>query len=223
VKRPPGTKASPAFIYLHTAPLLCIFLFSLDPDRASSFRSIPFLPSSHPHYLSSSSHRRRQRGRPATKRARPGEPPPGTGAGGSSDDTPPPMTGAGGGPVRRDCPARARRGREGWSSTGARWGGMGGARAVGRERLEQSSIGARGGVRAERGRIKDGRPPRRRCGRLRPSRRRRGQAQRVVASHGPARPALAGSGGRRGRRPATPGGGLARLSFFFLFFSNMYI
>jgi len=50
------------------------------------------------------------------------------------------------------------------------------------------------------------------------SRRRRGQAQRAAASRGPARPALAGSGGRRGRRPATPGGGLARLSFFFFFF-----
>ena len=47
------------------------------------------------------------------------------------------------------------------------------------------------------------------------SRRRRGQAQRAAGSRGLARPALAGSGGRRGRRPATPGGGLARLSFFF--------
>ena len=108
------------------------------PSIQSFFRSIPFLPSSHPHCLSSSSHRRRQRGRRAAKRARPGEPPPGTGAGGSSDDTPPPMTGVGGGLVRRDCPARARRGGrggarpelggEGWVELGPS-GGSGWSRA----------------------------------------------------------------------------------------------
>ena len=128
------------------------------PSIQSFFRSIPFLPSSHPHCLSSSSHRRRQQGRRAAKRARPDEPPPGTGAGG--------------GLVRRDCPARARRGGrggarpelggEGWVELGPS-GGSGWSRAPSELGVEcgRSSGGSRtddlrGGGAADRDRAAGG-------------------------------------------------------------------
>ena len=86
-------------------------------------------------------------------------------------------------------------GRDGWSS-GRRAG------AVGAE-LHRSSGWSAGGARADQGRTTSAAAVR------------QTETEPQEARPGPA------SGGfawRRGRRPATPGGGLARLSFFFFFF-----
>ena len=98
-------------------------------------------------------------------------------------------------------------GRDGWSS-GRRAGAVG---AVLHRSSGWSAGGARGGARADQGRTTSAAAVR------------QTETEPQEARPGPASGGFAWPGGAAGGQLATPGGGLARLSFFFFLFSNMYI